>query len=168
MLVFLLRYAVLALAGLMLLDLPALQPAVDVFCRFLAQCSALIISPFYPELTLNGALLRHGQAGFGLEVAKVCSGLNSTWIFVAAVVAFRAPWRARLKGIVVGVLLIQSLNMIRLISLFYLGPKISVSTFNLIHTQVWPSGLLLGVLLLFIGWLLWSVSGEDGSAAAAP
>ena len=82
-------------------------------------------------------------------------------MLVAAIVAFPAPWRARLAGITVGIIAVQGLNVVRVISLFYLG-QWNMQVFEWAHLYVWQALIMLDVLLV---WLVWvRLLPQDGGA----
>ncbi len=66
-------------------------------------------------------MLQSKVNGFAVSIESGCNGVEATIVLVAAILAFPAPWKRRLMGLVVGVVAVQGLNIIRVISLFYLG-----------------------------------------------
>jgi exosortase H (IPTLxxWG-CTERM-specific) len=80
-----------------------------------------------------------------------CNGLEAILIFVAGVVAFPASLRAKVLGIVAGFVAIQVFNVIRVVSLFYVGIY-RRDWFSVSHVLVWQSLVIVfGVVL----WLVW-------------
>lgn len=166
MLRFLSLYALLVLIGFVLLEWSALAPAIQAFCWLLAQISGLLIGLFDSDLLLQGDILRHATGGFALQVTEECSGLSATWLLVSAVLAFQAPWKHKLLGVVLGVLLIQSVNIIRLISLYYIGDW-ARDWFDTVHHDIWPLIFHLVVLLAFAAWLWLSLARRPVAHAPA-
>jgi exosortase H (IPTLxxWG-CTERM-specific) len=68
------------------------------------------------------------------------------------VLAFPASWRARLAAIVLGFLAVQALNIVRIISLFYIG-NWNLDIFSWVHLYLWPALIMLDVLIVFIVYL---------------
>ena len=56
-----------------------------------------------------------------IPIVRGCNGVEAVIILVSAMLAFPAPWKHRLIGIGLGFLAIQALNLVRIISLFYLA-----------------------------------------------
>ena len=83
-------------------------------------------------------------------------------MLVAAILAFPAPWRHRLAGIVVGTLAVQGLNIVRVISLFYLG-QWNYDAFEWAHLYVWQALIMLDVLVVWLLWVRWSPEHGDRS-----
>ncbi|MGR8934114.1 MAG: exosortase H [Gammaproteobacteria bacterium] len=150
---FLCFFMVSAVLGLAALDSAALQPAIGQFCLMLAKISAFIIQLFDASMTLTGAVMRHRQHGFAMEVANSCSALPVTWLLFSGMLAFPGvAWRYKWLGMAAAALGVQILNLVRLISLFYFGVWLESGYFDLVHQYVWPVVLHVGVLAFFSLW----------------
>ena len=64
---------------------------------------------------------------------------------------FPASWSRRLLGLAVGIVAVQGLNIVRVISLFYLG-QWNFDAFEWAHLYVWQALIMLDVMVV---WLLW-------------
>jgi exosortase H (IPTLxxWG-CTERM-specific) len=117
----------------------------------LAAISADIVKVFDPGVMADGKVLQSGSNGFAVSIEAGCNGVEATIVLVAAILAFPAPWRSKLVGLAVGVVAVQGLNIIRVISLFYLG-QWSFDAFDFAHQYVWQALIMLDVLIV---WLLW-------------
>jgi exosortase H (IPTLxxWG-CTERM-specific) len=157
MLKFLFLFCVLALIGIAALEWEMLLPAINFFCLILAKVAGVFIHLFDNSLIITGPVLRHGHHGFALEVAKECSGLSASWLLIVAIVAFESPWKHKLWGIVIGLLTLQTINLIRLISLYYIGDWM-LDYFELFHEQIWPILLNISMILIFGGWLFYTMT----------
>lgn len=150
---FLIKYLVLVGVGIFLLSLPLLSPLIDVFCQGLAQGSFHIARLFNSAITLeNENILRYRLDGFAIVVSHACSALNSMWLLCAAILVFPASWKLKSLGILVGILIIQGLNLLRLINLVYVG-QFYHAWFDTIHEQLWPLFLHFVSLICFGLWL---------------
>ena len=81
-----------------------------------------------------------------------CNGVEATIFLVSAVLAFPSPWRMKLIGIVAGFVAIQAMNLLRIISLFYIG-QWNQTAFEWAHLYIWQSLITLDVLIVFLLWL---------------
>ena len=145
------------------------QEAVIVpFTSVLADISAFLVSPFDDNVLAQGKVLRFKDTGFAVSIEAGCNGVEATIVLIAAVVAYPASWKARFAAIGLGFLAIQSLNIVRIISLFYLGDW-DLDIFSWVHLYLWPSLIMLDVLVVFIVYLryLSRDEGELDNAAAA-
>jgi exosortase H (IPTLxxWG-CTERM-specific) len=117
----------------------------------LASISADIVKLFDPQVIADGKVLQSVRNGFAVSIEAGCNGVEATIVLIAAVLAFPAPWKRKLVGLAVGVTAVQGLNVIRVISLFYLG-QWNQEAFEFAHQYVWQALIMLDVLIV---WLLW-------------
>jgi exosortase H (IPTLxxWG-CTERM-specific) len=117
----------------------------------LAAISAGLVKVFDPQVLAQGKVLQSISNGFAVSIEAGCNGVEATIVLIAAMLAFPAPWKRRLLGLGVGIVAVQGLNIIRVISLFYLG-QWSFDVFEWAHLYVWQALIMLDVLIV---WLLW-------------
>ncbi len=141
----------LVLFGLEMLE-PVHIRVVEPFTGFIATLSVLLITPFDDSVIAYGRVIRDGVNGFAVSIESGCNGVEATIVLIAAVLAFPATWRQRLMAIGWGFLAIQIANLLRIISLFYLG-QWNLEVFTWIHLYLWPVLIMLDVLVVFIIYL---------------
>src|SRR5215470_5229327 len=117
----------------------------------LAALSAAIVKWFDPGVLASGNILQSMRNGFAVSIEAGCNGVEATIVLLAAILAFPAPWQRKLVGLAAGVVAVQGLNVIRVISLFYLG-QWNFAVFEFAHRYVWQALIMLDVLIV---WLLW-------------
>ena len=117
----------------------------------LAALSADIVRLFDPQVVADGKILQSADGSFAVSIEAGCNGVEATIVLIAAMLSFPAPWKRRLLGLAIGVVAVQGLNIIRVISLFYLG-QWSFDAFDFAHRYVWQALIMLDVLIV---WLLW-------------
>jgi len=141
------------LAALFALELtPWAQAWVVIpWTNLLAQVSTAIVTLFDPNVIASGKVIRSATNGFAVSIEAGCNGVEATIVLVAAMLAFPAPWRYRLAGLAIGFVAVQALNIVRIISLFYIG-QWSYAVFEWAHLYVWQALIMLDVLVV---WLLW-------------
>lgn len=88
---------------------------------------------------------------FSAEIITECTAIFPIMIFLAAVIAYPSGCKKKLWGILLGVPAILFVNLIRLVSLFYIG-YLFPSVFEAAHLLVWQS-LIIFFAVLF--WLIW-------------
>lgn len=91
---------------------------------------------------------------FDAEIIFECTAAYPIAMWVGAVLAYPAGWRPKLLGLALGVPALVLLNVVRLVSLFYLGHWWR-SAFETAHLLVWQSLLIFLTVLL---WLLWAAT----------
>ena len=117
----------------------------------LASISAGLVTLADPTVMAVGKVLRSTQNGFAVSIEAGCNGVEATIVLLAAVLAFPASWKSKLVGLLAGVVAVQGLNIVRVISLFYLG-QWDVQVFEWAHLYVWQALIMLDVLIV---WLVW-------------
>lgn len=106
---------------------------VGTWTRFLADVSGGLMHWFDDRVVVQGSNLRNGQTGYAVSIKAGCNGVEAAMILAAA---------------------IQVLNIIRIISLYYLG-EWSVKALNIAHLYVWPGLIILDALIIFLIWMHW-------------
>ena len=139
----------------------------------LATVSAWLVTLFDPNVAAAGKVLRSTVNGFAVSIEAGCNGIEATIVLVAAIFAFPAPWRDRLIGLAAGIVAVQGLNSVRVISRVYLG-QWNMQAFEWAHLYVWQALIMLDVLVV---WLVWvrmlprdglTGSGPSGPAGGSP
>jgi len=148
-LVFLLIQGVLFTAEMMQ---PVQRLAVIPFTEGIAALSAWLVMLFDANVVSEGIIIRDVTSGFAVAIQAGCNGVEATIVMVAAMLAFPSPWRLKLWGILLGFLSIQALNLVRIISLFYIG-QWNMLIFDWAHLYLWQALIMLDVLLIFLIWL---------------
>lgn len=136
---------------------------------FLATVSTGIVTMFDPNVIAQGKVIRSGTNGFAVSIEAGCNGVEATIVLLAAMLAFPAPWRYRLVGLAIGFVAVQALNIVRIISLFYLG-QWSYAVFEWAHLYVWQALIMLDVLVVWLLWVRRVPRSDDGPGVppAAP
>jgi len=99
-----------------------------------------------------------------VSIEAGCNGVEATLVLVAAIIAFPASWRHRLRGIGIGIVAVQALNILRVVSLFYLG-RWNRDVFEWAHLYVWQALIMLDVLIV---WVIWVRLAPDTRTPALP
>ena len=145
---------------------PVQEHLIVPFTGMLAKISAALIAPFDDTVIAYGKILQFRDTGFAVSIEAGCNGVEATIVLIAAVVAFPASWKARAIAIGLGFLTIQSLNIVRIITLFYLGDW-DIDIFSWVHLYLWPALIMLDVLVVFIIYLRYLSQKEAALANAA-
>ena len=143
---------VLVLVVLFGLELtPPGQAIVRPWTGGVAAASAAVVRAFDGSALAQGKTLYDPRSGFGVTIEAGCNGVEAMLVLLAGILAYPAPWRARLAGLAVGTVAIQALNLVRIVSLFYLG-QWNYAWFEWAHLYVWQALIMLDALVV---WLLW-------------
>jgi exosortase H (IPTLxxWG-CTERM-specific) len=150
---FFLLFTVL-LVGLFTLEIlqPAEKYVILPFTSFIADVSAWIVQFFDDNVTSVSNVIRDKTTGFGVRIERGCNGIEALIILFAAIFAFPAPLKNKLIGFTIGFFAIQGLNMVRIVSLFYLGQWNQVA-FEWFHLYLWQALIILDALVVWLIWL---------------
>ena len=117
----------------------------------LASISTYLVTVFDPNVMAVGKIMRSTTNNFAVSIEAGCNGVEATIVLLAAILAFPAPWRSKIIGLAAGIVAVQGLNVVRVISLFYLG-QWDRDWFEWAHLYVWQALIMLDVLIV---WLVW-------------
>lgn len=131
---------------------PVQQHVVIPFTESIAAISAWLVTLFDADVISHGVVIRDKVNGFGVAIEAGCNGVEATIVLIAALLAFPAPWKHKLWGVLIGFVAVQGLNLIRIISLFYLG-QWNMTAFEWAHLYIWQALIMLDVLIIFLVWL---------------
>lgn len=148
-------FALFAALGFAIQVLPWVdRHLIAPWLEFMAAASAVLAAPFGGGLQVDGAVLQH-PSGYAVRVANGCSGVEAVILLTAAMLAFPATARARLVGVLLGGALLLGVNVLRVLSLLYVGVH-RPDWFDFIHLHLWDLLILLDSVLLFVLWVRWS------------
>jgi exosortase H (IPTLxxWG-CTERM-specific) len=165
---FVLLFLVLLL-GLFALEVvkPVDEHVILPFTTGLAKISSTIVQFFDADVVSQGKLLQNAKTGFAVQIERGCNGVEAVIILAAAILAFPAPWKHKTLGFLAGFVAIQGLNLVRIISLFYLG-QWSQTWFEWFHLYLWQALIIIDALVVFLLWLRWLPPLPKAPIAATP
>ena len=133
---------------------PVQEAVIHPFTAVLADVSTAVILPFDETVIAQGRILRDATTGFAVSIAAGCNGVEAAIVLIAGIVAFPASIQHKVIAILAGFLFVQALNIVRIISLFYLG-QWNYTVFEWFHLYLWPVLIMLDVLVVFAIYLQW-------------
>jgi len=144
------------LAQAILFSLEMLQPVQQTiilpWTNFLAEISGWLMALFDNNVEIYGKVIRSSVNHFAVSIEPGCNGVEAMIVLLAAIIAFPAPIIYKIKGLAAGFLAIQGINLVRVISLFYLG-QWSQELFDWAHLYIWQALIMLDALLVFLIWI---------------
>jgi exosortase H (IPTLxxWG-CTERM-specific) len=153
------RFIVIFLGSLLaLFTLELLQPVQEhvilPFTGGLAHVAVWIMQLFDSQVVAQNNEIRQGFNGTGISIVAGCNGVEAVLILISAVLAFPAPWKYKLLGVGIGFVAIQALNLVRIVSLYYLLLWNRV-WFEWFHLYLWQALIILDALVFWLVWLRW-------------
>jgi exosortase H (IPTLxxWG-CTERM-specific) len=147
---FLVRFALLCLFFYIPIAIPAVERVtVAPFTRGLATLSGAILHLLGQNTTTTGTTIR--SAEFGVDVKNGCNAVEAVAFLAAAILAFEAPIALRIIGAILGSIILEALNLIRIVTLYLLG-RYHRNLFDMFHLAVWQSVMFGVAVLIFLIW----------------
>lgn len=140
------------------------QHVILPWTALLARMCVTLVTLFDETAAAAGKVLWNTVTGFGVSIEPGCNGVEACIVLFAAVMAFPSTWRHKLVGLLAGFVAVQALNIVRVISLYYLG-QWNTQVFNFAHEYLWQALIMLDVLIV---WLLWVRAGSKAQANSEP
>ncbi|HET9481375.1 MAG TPA: exosortase H [Candidatus Polarisedimenticolia bacterium] len=150
-----LRFGLVFLAAIavfsLLLQLPAAESRFVVpFTSLIAHASSFVLGFIGFQTRVDGTLLI-GAEGFSVNILNGCNGVYVTAILVSAVMGFPSSLREKLVGLALGIPGVQVINLVRIVSLYYIGLR-HPALFEQFHLYVWQTGVIVASMALWIYW----------------
>jgi exosortase H (IPTLxxWG-CTERM-specific) len=149
---FLIVFPICMLVGFALLLAPFSQSTVTKFTVGLVGLCAKVVHLFGGQVLANADVLTNPITGFSIRVQDTCNASNVTVLLWAAILAFPAPWVQKLKGLLIGSVVLHLVNLVRIVSLFYIGQH-EPTWFEFTHLYVWESLIMVVTLVIFWNWV---------------
>jgi len=147
---------------------PVQDAVITPWTSWLAAASAAIVHMIDPTVISQGRVLQQSAPPyFGVSIEAGCNGVEATIVLIAAILAFPSKWMAKLWGIGLGFIAVQGVNLIRIVSLFFIG-QWSLKVFEFAHLYMWQALIMLDVLVVWLLWMRYVARRDARRAAAAP
>lgn len=117
---------------------------------FVAQSTGAILNALGTGVQVDGTLV--SSADFSMIIVNECTGIVSMIILLCAVFPYPCKINRKLLGIAIGMPSLFLLNLIRMVTLFYIGTFLP-SFFETTHILVWQSLMILAVIAI---WFIWT------------
>lgn len=124
----------------------------DLFQAYLAtvaRISGWILGFLVDEVAVHGTTVTSGI--FSVEIARGCDAYRLCALLSAAMIAFPAPLRLKVWGVLLGLLWLNFLNFVRIVGLFFIGGYFH-SQFQTSHEVYFPIFL---IVMTVGAWILW-------------
>jgi exosortase H (IPTLxxWG-CTERM-specific) len=129
---------------------PIHQKIIIPFTGWMAKASVFLLHLLGTKAEASGTLITSPQ--FIADIKAGCTGIEPVIILLAAIFAFPSSWRTKYYGAILGIVILQLVNLIRIVSLVYLGIN-HPPYFSDAHTYIWQ--IIIIALSLFL-WMVWA------------
>lgn len=118
--------------------------------EIVARTSNVFIRLIGFDTQVSGTLIT-GSDGFSVNILKGCNGAYVIAIYLSAVFAFPSGWKPKLIGSLIGIPAVQAINLVRIVSLYYLGVR-RPDLFESFHYHVWQVVVIVLSMAVWIAW----------------
>lgn len=134
---------------------PVDEAVVSPLTAIVARVAGGVLGVLGEDIEVADRIVRSPR--FSVAIHNGCNGLVTSLVLVAGVLAFPAPSRTKVGGVLLGLAAIQAINLVRVVALFYTGVYLP-EFFNESHVVVWQSIVVLSGVALWLLWARWAVS----------
>jgi exosortase family protein XrtM len=149
------RFVALIVLLYAFLALPAADHALYGYLQANAWLSNGILNVLGQGTHVSDVTIASSTTPFAIAIRRGCDAVEPTWLLCAAILAFPGPWKRKLAGMLAGVVVLQLLNLVRIVSLYLVGSRFP-SMFPSMHLEIWPALFIVVAIALFIGWKGWA------------
>ncbi len=149
-------YLILVAVLIPLLWLKPVQDIIDYngfYTQTLVTLTSKIIEMTNIPYTLQGSIIQ--LPSISLDVEFGCNGIDAVMVYIIAVMAFPATWKKRIVGMIAGFFLIQTINILRISSLAYLG-FYHKDVFELIHLYLAQGMMIAFDFIILLAYLYYA------------
>ncbi|MBF0235480.1 MAG: archaeosortase/exosortase family protein [Desulfamplus sp.] len=150
---FILTYILLMSLFLLLIGMESITNIIDIngiYTTMIITLSAFFINCFGEAKVLSGSIIQLNNVA--LNVGFGCNGLEAFMIYIAAILSFPATKFDKLAGIVIGFIILQVINILRIVALGLVGIYLQ-EYFDYFHIYVAQGMMIVVSFIIFLLWL---------------
>lgn len=130
------------------------QGVLGPYLEWSASVGSWILAVLGFETSAEGRYI--SSPVFSIEIKRGCDAYEPIALYLAALLAFPAPWRRKLTGALWGIVILALLNFVRIVTLYWIGVRWP-DVFEMFHVDVWQAAFIVLSLLLWMTWA-WRVT----------
>ncbi len=123
---------------------------MDRVTGWTAASAAFPLQLLGTDVDVRGTIVASDQ--FAYNIVAECTLIGPLLLYIAAVLAYPVGLASKASGVALGLLAIGGLNLVRLVSLFYVGTY-APQHLDVAHLVVWQGVMVLSVVLLWLYWV---------------
>ena len=127
------------------------------YLRWMAVISSTVLGWMGQRVVALDTSLTGPQ--LSISIRRGCDAIDPSMLFAAALLAFPAPWPRKIAGLCAGVVLLQMLNLVRIVSLYLVGVHFP-GAFHAMHADVWQMLFILVAVVCWALWIIWAKGGR--------
>lgn len=130
-----------------LLDNEAMAPVFN----FTATVTGFIANILGASTQVDGSLIT--SPDFSMSIVFGCTAIVPIAIYASAVIAYPCSIKQKAAGIALGIAVLYILNLVRTVSLFFIGSHFSRSFFDTAHFLIWQPIMILVAIVIWLFWV---------------
>lgn len=126
----------------------------QTYVKMNAELSGSILQAFGDDATVTGTSISSSR--FSIDIKRGCEAVQVSVFFVLAVLLWprSVPLWRRAAGLGVGTFLLVTINLLRIVSLYYTGIYFP-SAFEVMHIDIWQPVFIVLALFFWVVWVWW-------------
>ncbi|MCH7614096.1 MAG: archaeosortase/exosortase family protein [Candidatus Marinimicrobia bacterium] len=143
---FIMHYFILMAVFVFLKDSEFIQNIIDInglYSESIVFFTSKALGLMGVSSTYHGSIIQLPSISFDIKFG--CNGLEAVMIYAIGVIAFPGDWKNKFMGIAAGLIILQIINLIRIISLAWSGVYYK-AIFETMHIYVSP-GIMIAISL---------------------
>jgi exosortase/archaeosortase family protein len=92
---------------------------------------------------------------YSINIKRGCDAIQPTALLIFGVLAAPVRWRLKIPGLLVGTAFMMVMNLVRVVSLFYVGIHFPTA-FDTMHEDVWQAVFIILSVLSWGAWAVWA------------
>ena len=123
------------------------------YLALIARVVGWIIGLFGYEASVSETVIHTPQ--FSIEIVRGCDAIEPAATYIAAVLASPVGVWPKIPGILIGTVAIMLINLVRIVSLFFVGVYYR-SAFDMLHEDVWQAAFIVLAVGFWAIWVQWA------------
>lgn len=124
------------------------------YLGLIAEATGAVLRIFGYAASVNGVSIVSPR--FAIDIVSGCDAMETLALFAGAVLASPVSIRSRISFVLLGSVVLLTVNLMRLVTLFLVGVYFPAAV-DAMHWDVWPGVLILAVLLCWWAWARWAM-----------
>lgn len=122
---------------------------IETVSEWTARWTSSALNLLGSSTSVNGTIL--SSDSFAVNIVAECTAVGPLVLFMGAVLAYPSALRAKSLGWLLGLLVLTAVNLVRIMSLFWIGSAFP-RYLDIAHLLVWQTAM---ILLAIVLWLFW-------------
>ena len=124
--------------------------ALFTLLSFTARSTGSVLNVFGSDVHVDGSIIHSEE--FSMNIVNECTAMIPMIILLCAVLAYPSGIKHKCLGLAIGLPILFLLNLIRVVSLFYIGIHFE-SFFETAHLLMWQPIMILAVIAIWLTWV---------------